>query len=367
MKIFRIFACLFAVLVCASSLLVACSLEQNPGEPSENGTEPYDSTVTSETVDDNIAPPVGVTSEDTAVVLLQNSDMTAKELYLAIHDEKIPYEEIVEYPVFRAEVEQKLSESFGRAIRWEDLSYAIGDWTDMYHYFFWIQDSEETILCMPCAVNAYQDTDGIIKNGLAWGAPWLILGSYTFGDEIIRIDEDHFINKTQLDALFPKGDGLSDYTILYNGIRHQAENIYVPTLCDGKLIYFDINVSPSMQYKMLPGQFVDLMALSPYEFLVTHRAFGLTPQDLMELFPNHPLNPRYVLSDYFDVDDILQSDYRIFSEFGMQPYIRIKDNGQTNMYFGLSLPQTPTGDVLQTADITEETTYQDLAWTLWLN
>ena len=84
----------------------------------------------------------------------------------------------------------------------------------------------------------------------------------------------------------------------------------------------------------------------------------------MEYFPNHPLNPRYAVSGYMGVEDIMQTEYQIYSGFGTQPYIRVKD-GQTDVLFGLSLPQMPAGEVLEIADITEDTTYQDLAWVVW--
>ena len=85
----------------------------------------------------------------------------------------------------------------------------------------------------------------------------------------------------------------------------------------------------------------------------------------MEYFPNHPLNPHYAVSGYMGIDDILQSDYQIYSWFGSEPYLRVKDDGQTDVLFGLALPQTPAGEVLDIADITEDTTYQDLAWVVW--
>ena len=292
-------------------------------------------------------------------------DITAEELYRAIHNEEIPYDEIALYPVFRAEVEQKVSEALGRPIAWEDLSFAIGDITDMYHYFFWIQDSEACITQMRCAVNAYQDADGSIKNGLAWGGPWSILGAYAFGDEIMRIDETYWINKTQLDVMFPQHDKSENYIIQYDGIRYAADLLLVPTIYDGVLIEFHVSVDEQMQYQMLPGQAVDLMAFSPYDFLVTNKTFGLTPKELMTYFPDHPLNPRYVISGYMGVDDILQSEYRMYSGFDTQPYIRVKDDDQTDVLFGLSLPQTPEGEVLDITDITEDVTYQDLAWVVW--
>ena len=292
-------------------------------------------------------------------------DITAEELYRAIHNEEIPYDEIALYPVFRAEVEQKVSDYFGHPIAWEDLSFAIGDITDMYHYFIWIQDSADTVMQMRCAVTAYQDADGSVKNGLTWGGPWSILGSYTFGDEIMRIDETYLINKTKLDALFPQHDKSENYIIQYDGIRYAADLLLVPTIYDGVLIEFHVSVDEQMQYQMLPGQAVDLMAFSPYDFLVTNKTFGLTPKELMTYFPDHPLNPRYVISGYMGVDDILQSEYRMYSGFDTQPYIRVKDDGQTDVSFGLSLPQMPAGEVLEIADITEDTTYQDLAWVVW--
>ena len=292
-------------------------------------------------------------------------DITAEELYRAIHNEEIPYDEIALYPVFRAEVEQKVSDYFGHPIAWEDLSFAIGDITDMYHYFIWIQDSADTVMQMRCAVTAYQDADGSIKNGLTWGGPWSILGSYTFGDEIMRIDETYWINKTQLDEMFPQHDKSENYIIQYDGIRYAADLLLVPTIYDGVLIEFHVSVDEQMQYQMLPGQAVDLMAFSPYDFLVTNKAFGLTPEELMRYFPNHPLNPRYAISGYMGVDDIMQSEYRMSSGFDTQPYIRVKDDGQTDVSFGLSLPQMPAGEVLEIADITEDTTYQDLAWVVW--
>ena len=118
------------------------------------------------------------------------------------------------------------------------------------------------------------------------------------------------------------------------------------------LIAFDVSVDPQMQYQMLPGQAVDLMAFSPYDFLVTHQTLGLTPEELMEYFPNHPLNPRYVVSGYMGVEDIMQTEYQIYSGFGIQPYIRVKDDSLTDVIFGLSLPQTPEGEALDTADLT---------------
>ena len=178
MKNFRVCTWILTMLFIVSYPLIACSSEHHPSAETELDsmmiTEPDDSELASESAtvaDTNIAP--------------QNLEMTAKELYLAIHEEKIPFDKIADYPVFRAEVEQKFSDYFGHPIAWEDLSFAIGDITDMYHYFFWIQDSEAYITQMRCAVNAYQDADGSIKNGLAWGGPWSILGSYTFGDEIL--------------------------------------------------------------------------------------------------------------------------------------------------------------------------------------
>ena len=328
-------------------------------------TEPSESELASElatAVDVNIAP--------------RDPDMTAKELYLAIHEDEIPYDTIAEYPVFRAEVEQKFSDYLGHPIAWEDLSFAIGDITEIYHYFFWIQDSGKTVLQM-CAVNAYQDTDGSIKNGLAWEPPYIILGNYTFGDDIIRIDETYFINKTQLDALLAStyilkdapaySHGMEVYPVQYDGIRYGAGQILVPVVSEseGILVVYTVTVDDRLDYQMLPGQGVDIMALSPYDFLVTHQTFGLKPQELMEYFPDHPLNARYVVSGHMGVDDILQSDYYMYSGFGTQPYIRVKDS-QTDVTFGLSTPQTPAGEVLDIADITEDTTYQDLAWIVWM-
>ena len=293
-------------------------------------------------------------------------DITAEELYRAIHNDEIPYEHAVKYPAFRAEVEQKFSEVLGHAIAWEDLSFAIEDRTEMYHYYFWIQDSETCITRIGCAVNAYQDADGSIKNGLAWGGPWSILGSYTFGDEVLIIDEIYYINKTQLDAVFPRHDRSENYIIQYDGMRYSDDRLLVPTIYDGVLIAFDVSIDPQMQYQMLPGQAVDLMAFSPYDFLITNKTFGLTPEELMTYFPNHPLNPRYAVSGYMGVEDIMQTEYQIYSSFGTHPYIRVKDDDQTDVLFGLTLPQTPEGEVLTVADITEDTTYQDLAWGVWL-
>ena len=61
----------------------------------------------------------------------------------------------------------------------------------------------------------------------------------------------------------------------------------------------------------------------------------------------------------------MQSEYRMSSGFDTRPYIRVKDDGQTDVSFGLSLPQMPEGEVLEIADITEDTSYQDLAWVVW--
>ena len=176
-----------------------------------------------------------------------------------------------------------------------------------------------------------------------------------------------FINKTNLDALFPKTDIAEyQYHIQYDGIRRYTENGFsVPTICGGVLIEFHVYVDEQMQYQMLPGQAVDLMAFSPYDFLVTHKSFGLKPEQLMTYFPDHPLNPRYALSGHMGVDDILQSKYRMSSAFDTQPYIRVQDDGETDVSFGLSLLQMSAGEVLEIADITENTTYQDLAWVVW--
>ena len=148
-------------------------------------------------------------------------------------------------------------------------------------------------------------------------------------------------------------------------MRYSDDRLLVPTIYDGVLIAFDVSIDPQMQYQMLPGQAVDLMAFSPYDFLITNKTFGLTPEELMTYFPNHPLNPRYVISGYMGVDDILQSEYRMYSGFDTQPYIRVMDDGQTDVSFGLSLPQMAAGEVLEIADLTEDTTYQDLAWVVW--
>ena len=318
-----------------------------------------------------------ITEQEETTGILDPHDLDAKELYLAIHEDEIPYDTIAEYPVFRAEVEQKFSEVLGRPIAWEDLSFAIGDITDMYHYFFWIQDSEECITRIPCAVNAYRDVDGNIQNGLAWGTPDVIPGPYMFGDSLKRIDETYLINKTKLDELlagsydfstFPAYyDQTPVYPVQYDGIRYEEKRLFVPVISesDEKLFVYSVAVDEQMQYQMLQKQEIDLMALSPYDFLVTHQTFGLTPQELMEYFPNHPLNPRYALSGHMGVDDILQSKYRMSSAFDTQPYIRVQDDGETDVSFGLSLPQMSAGEVLEIADITENTTYQDLAWVAW--
>jgi hypothetical protein len=85
----------------------------------------------------------------------------------------------------------------------------------------------------------------------------------------------------------------------------------------------------------------------------------------MTYFPDHPLNPQYVVAGYMGVDDIMQSKYRMSSAFDTQPYIRVQDDGETDVSFRLSLPQMSAGEVLEIADITENTTYQDLAWVVW--
>ena len=169
-----------------------------------------------------------------------------------------------------------------------------------------------------------------------------------------------------LEALLIQNFDMSVHTAIYEGIRYTDHHILVPMMHDGMIVCADILVDADLQYQLYATETIDLTALSPYEFLVTHQTFGLTPQELMEYFPNHPLNPRYAVSGYMGVDDILQSDYYMTSWFGTQPYIRVQDS-LTDVIFGLSLPQTPEGEALELADLTEETTYQDLAWVVWID
>ena len=169
-----------------------------------------------------------------------------------------------------------------------------------------------------------------------------------------------------LEALLIQNFDMSVHTAIYEGIRYADHHIFVPMIHDEMIVYADILVDADLQYQLFTAETIDLTALSPYDFLVTYQTFGLKPQDLMEYFPNHPLNPRYAVSGYMGIDDILQSDYQIYSWFGSEPYLRVKDDSQTDVLFGLTLPQTPEGEVLTVADITEDTTYQDLAWGVWL-
>ena len=69
-----------------------------------------------------------------------------------------------------------------------------------------------------------------------------------------------------------------------------------------------------------------------------------------------------MLSDYFGVADILQSDYYVFSGFGEANYLRVK-NADTDVSFYLTY--TDTGEMVQLDTLAEETTYRDLCWTLW--
>lgn len=293
-------------------------------------------------------------------------DITAEELYRAIHNDEIPYEHAVKYPAFRAEVEQKFSEVLGHPIAWEDLSFAIEDHDEMFHYSFWIRDVDEYVLFVQCSASSALDSDGSIQYSLHWSAQYPVYGFYTYGDGIIGRNGIHYFNKTMLEALLIQNFDMSVHTAIYEGIRYADHHIFVPMIHDEMIVYADILVDADLQYQLFTAETIDLTALSPYDFLVTYQTFGLKPQDLMEYFPNHPLNPRYAVSGYMGIDDILQSDYQIYSWFGSEPYLRVKDDSQTDVLFGLSLPQTPEGEVLTVADITEDITYQDLAWGVWL-
>ena len=291
-------------------------------------------------------------------------DITAEELYRAIRNDEIPYDDAVKYPAFRAEVEQMFSEVLGHPIAWEDLSFAIEDHDEMFHYSFWIRDSEEYITFLQCVVLSWMDSDDSILYSLYWSELYPVYGSYKHGDGIIGT-MPHCFNKTMLETQLTQNFDMSVHTAIYEGIRYADHHIFVPMIHDEMIVYADILVDADLQYQLFTAETIDLTALSPYDFLVTYQTFGLKPQDLMEYFPNHPLNPRYAISGYMGVDDILQSEYRMYSGFDTQPYIRVKDDGQTDVSFGLSLPQTPAGEVLEIADLTEDTTYQDLAWVVW--
>ena len=292
-------------------------------------------------------------------------DITAEELYRAIRNDEIPYDDAVKYPAFRKEVEQKFSEVLGHPIAWEDLSFAIEDHDEMFHYSFWIRDVDEYVLFVQCSASSALDSDGSIQYSLHWSAQYPVYGFYTYGDGIIGRNGIHYFNKTMLEALLIQNFDMSVHTAIYEGIRYADHHIFVPMIHDEMIVYADILVDADLQYQLFTAETIDLTALSPYDFLVTYQTFGLKPQDLMEYFPNHPLNPRYAVSGYMGIDDILQSDYYMTSWFGTQPYIRVQDS-LTDVIFGLSLPQTPEGEVLTVADITEDTTYQDLAWGVWL-
>lgn len=304
-----------------------------------------------------------MTEEPETTVFDDPYDMTAEELYRAIHNEEIPYDHAVKYPAFRAEVEQKFSEVLGHPIAWEDLSVAIEDHDEMFHYSFWIRDSEEYITFLQCVVLSWLDSDDSILYSLYWSEVYPVYGSYKHGDGIIGTV--HCFNKTMLETQLTQNFDMSAHTVIYEGIRYADHHIFVPMLWDSMIVYADILVDADLQYQLFTAETIDLTALSPYDFLVTYQTFGLKPQDLMEYFPNHPLNPRYAVLGYMGIDDILQSDYQIYSWFGSEPYLRLKDDGQTDVSFGLSLPQMPAGEVLEIADITEDTTYQDLAWVVW--
>ena len=307
-----------------------------------------------------------MTEEPETTAFDDQYDMTAEELYRAIRNDEIPYDDAVKYPAFRAEVEQKFSEVLGHPIAWEDLSVAIEDHDEMFHYSFWIRDSEEYITFLQCVVLSWMDSDDSILYSLYWSELYPVYGFYTYGDGIIGRNGIHYFNKTMLEALLIQNFDMSVHTAIYEGIRYADHHILVPMMHDGMIVCADILVDADLQYQLYATETIDLMALSPYEFLVTHQTFGLTPQELMEYFPNHPLNPRYAVSGYMGIDDILQSDYYMTSWFGTQPYIRVQDS-LTDVIFGLSLPQTPEGEALDTADITEDTTYQDLAWVVWID
>lgn len=312
-----------------------------------------------------VIPETEETTESTETTVFDDPyDMTAEELYRAIRNDEIPYDDAVKYPAFRTEVEQKFSEILGHPIAWNDLSYAIEDYDEMFHYSFWIRDVDEYVLFVQCSASSALDSDGSIQYSLHWSAQYPVYGFYTYGDGIIGRNGIHYFNKTMLEALLIQNFDMSVHTAIYEGIRYADHHIFVPMMHDGMIVYADVLVDADLQYQLFTAETIDLTALSPYDFLVTYQTFGLKPQELMEYFPNHPLNPQYVVSGYMGVEDIMQTEYQIYSGFGTQPYIRVKD-GQTDVLFGLSLPHMPEGEVLDISDITEDTNYQDLAWVVW--
>ena len=311
-----------------------------------------------------VVPETEETTESTETTEIDDPyDITDEELYRAIRNDEIPYDDAVKYPAFRAEVEQKFSEVLGHPIAWEDLSFAIEDYDERFHYSFWIRDSVEYITFLQCVVLSWLDSDDSILYSLYWSEVYPVYGSYKHGDGIIGTV--HYFNKTMLETQLIQNFDMSAHTAIYEGIRYADHHIFVPMIHDEMIVYADILVDADLQYQLFTAETIDLMTLSPYDFLVTYQTFGLKPEQLMTYFPAHPLNPRYAISGYMGVDDIMQSEYRMYSGFDTQPYIRVMDDGQTDVSFGLSLPQMPAGEVLEIADITEDTTYQDLAWVGW--
>lgn len=283
----------------------------------------------------------------------------SEELYMNIYNKTIRYEDAPLYLAFQNDVIRKINDSANLNVTWNDVTVFIRDnpYKEMYPYSIFVPTDLGYNVVMEAAVSSFSD-NGIISYNLLWSNVYRVYGSYSLGDELISVNNNKSINKTQLTDEMAKIDEYSDYAINYAGLRLDEKMLFVPLHKEDEVVAAQIAIGDDFSYCLLSALPINTKELTTYEFIVKNNCFGFTPIELMEYELLDQLNPRTAILDYYGNEDVID-DATIYSEFIPTTYIRIKYN-DTDVIFHLVDMQTDTE--INVSDITDEAMCERLTW-----
>lgn len=285
--------------------------------------------------------------------------IASEELYMNVYNKVIRYEDLPLYATFQNDVIRKINESANLNVRWNDVMVFTRDnpSQEMYPYSIFVPTDLGYNVVMEAAVSSFND-NGIISYNLLWSNVYRLYGSYSLGDGLISVNDNKYINKTQLTEVLAELGDYSDYTINFAGLRLDENLLFVPLHKGEKVVAVQIGIEDDFSYTMISALPVNTAELTTYEFVTQYNCFGFTPMNLIEYDLCDQLSPRTAILDYYENEDVIV-DATIYSEFIPTTYIRIKYN-DTDVIFRLVDTQTDTE--INVSDITDEAMCERLTW-----
>lgn len=285
--------------------------------------------------------------------------ISSEELYMNIYNKTIRYEDAPLYVAFQNDVLEKINDSANLNVTWDDITVFTRDnpSQEMYPYSIFVPTDLGYNVVMEAAVSSFSD-NGIISYNLLWSNAYRVYGSYSLDDGLISVNDNKYINKTQLTKVLGELGDYSDYTINFAGLRLDENLLFVPLHKGEKVVAVQIAIEDDFSYTMISALPVNTAELTTYEFVTQYNCFGFTPMNLIEYDLCDQLSPRTAILDYYENEDVIV-DATIYSEFIPTTYIRIKYN-DTDVIFRLVDTQTDTE--INVSDITDEAMCERLTW-----